>query len=246
MNPSEPALRVEEVTDSFDQLAALLDEGQPLETVLGQLVTDATATIPDTGSATVTVVRGTQARTVAASHPWAAELDEHQYAAEDGPCLQAARTGSLVRLDTAAAEHWGDFCKNARSHDVAVMVGVPLLVDGDILETSAALNLTTPNPTAFDPLDEALAELFTHALSAAINHAYRNQHARTLVDQLRQAVDSRDLIGQAKGLLMARHRCGPDEAFEYLRAASQHANLKLRDVAAHYVADETAGRGRDV
>lgn len=239
MNTSGPAQRVEDVTDTFDQLVALLDQGRPLQTVLEQLVHDATATIPDTGSASITVVRGTQAETLAASHPWAGALDEQQYSADDGPCLEAARSGRPVRLDTAAADRWEDFCKEARSNDVAIVVGVPLLIDDDILETSAALNLTTPNPAAFDPLDEALAELFTHALSAAINHAYRNQQARTLVEQLRQALDSRDLIGQAKGLLMARHNCGPDEAFEYLRSASQHANLKLRDVAAHFVADET-------
>lgn len=239
MKGSDPALRAEEVTDTFDQLVALLDQGQPLEMVLHQLVTDATATIPDTGSATVTVLRGTQAHTLAASHPWAADLDEHQYRVEDGPCLQAARTGSLLRLETTAAEHWADFCQAARDYDVAVVVGVPLLIDDDILETTAALNLTTPNPTAFDPLDEALAELFTHALSAAINHAYRNQRARALMTELGEALDNRDLIGQAKGLLMARHHWGPDQAFDYLLAASQRANLKPREVAAQYVAGET-------
>jgi AmiR/NasT family two-component response regulator len=100
------------------------------------------------------------------------------------------------------------------------------------------LNLTTTHAEAFDPLDEALLELFTHALSTAINHAYRHQQARHLVDQLGHALDNRDVIGQAKGLLMARHRCGPEEAFDHLRKASQHSNIKLHDVAARLVAHE--------
>lgn len=240
MNAEHPARRVEDVTDAFDQLSALLDRFESLDTVLTRLTDSALATIPDTGSASVTVLRHEHARTAAATHPWAAELDEHQYNAEDGPCLHAARTGRLVRLDTADTDRWPEFSRAARDQDVAVAVGVPLLIDDDIVNTSAALNLTTPQHQAFDPLDEALLELFTHALSTAINHAYRHQQARRLADQLGDALDNRDVIGQAKGLLMARHHCGPEQAFDYLRTASQQSNVKLRDVAARLVAGETA------
>lgn len=239
MNAEQPARRIEDTTDTFDQLVALLDQFESLETVLTRLVSSATAIIPDTGSATVTLLRGDDARTIAASHPWAAELDEHQYRAQDGPCLEAARSGRLVRLETGAGERWSEFCQAARDQQVAVAVGAPLLIDEDLVHTSAALNLTAPQQHAFDPLDEALLELFTHALSTAINHAYRHRHARELVDQLGKALDNRDVIGQAKGLLMSRHRCGPDEAFAHLRNASQQANVKLHEVAARLVASET-------
>lgn len=239
MTAEHSALRLETTTDAFDQLAALLDRFEPLETVLSRLVESAAATIPDTGSATVTILRGDEARTAAASHDWAAELDDEQYTAQDGPCLEAARTGRLVRLDTDQVVRWPEFCEAARDRQVSVALGAPLLIDEDIADTSAALNLTAPASQAFDPLEEALLELFTHALSTAINHAYRHQHARGLIDQLGQAVDHRDAIGQAKGLLMAQHRCGPDEAFEYLRNASQQANIKLHEVAARLVASET-------
>lgn len=239
MTVDHPARRVENTTDAFDQLTALLDRFEPLETVLSGLVDSAISTIPDTGSATVTILRGDQARTAAASHQWAAELDDQQYIAEDGPCLEAARTGRLVRLDTSEGDRWADFCRAARDQQVAVAVGAPLLIDEDIAHTSAALNLTAPASQAFDPLDEALLELFTHALSTAINHAYHHQHARGLVDQLGHALDHRDVIGQAKGLLMARHHCGPEQAFEHLRNASQKANVKLHEVAARLVNSET-------
>lgn len=242
MSVEHPARRVESATDAFDQLAALLDQFEPVETVLSRLVQSVTATIPGTGSATVTILRGGQARTAASSHGWAAELDDHQYAAEDGPCLEAARSGRLVRLDTTEAERWPEYCRAARDQQVAVAVGAPLLIDEDIAHTSAALNLTAPESQAFDPLDEALLELFTHALATAINHAYHHQQARGLVDQLGHALDHRDTIGQAKGLLMARHHCGPDEAFKHLRNASQQANVKLHEVAARLVASETNSR----
>lgn len=238
MNAEHPARRVEETTEALDQLTGLLEAEAPLEGVLERLVSSAARTIPDTASASVTVLGRHEPRTVAASHDWARELDLQQYAAEDGPCLHAARTGEFVRVDTGAAPRWSDYCGTARDHRVAVSVGVPLPIDEDLLPTSAALNLTTARAEGFDPLDEALLELFTHALSTAINHAYRHQQARRLVEQLRHALDNRDVIGQAKGLLMAHHRCGPDEAFEHLQKASQHANVKLHDVAARLVARE--------
>lgn len=238
VNAEHAALRVEEATDAFDRLSTLLDRFEPVDEVLAKLVDSAMATIPDTGSATVTLLGDGRPRTLASTSSWASGLDEVQYAADDGPCLHAARTGRLVRLDAADGDKWPEFCAAARGQQVAVALGVPLIIDEDILDTSAALNLTTSDQRAFDPLDEALLELFTRALSTAINHAYRHQQARVLVDQLGDALDTRDVIGQAKGLLMARHRCGADEAFGHLREASQRANIKLHEIAARLVASE--------
>jgi two-component system, response regulator / RNA-binding antiterminator len=51
------------------------------------------------------------------------------------------------------------------------------------------------------------------------------------VDQLREALGTRPVIDQAKGMLIARHGCSPEEAFQMLSAASQRENRKLRDVA---------------
>lgn len=234
------AQRIENTTDALDQLLALLDEPESLETVLTRLVHSATAVIPDTGSATVSILRrdGT-AYTAAGSHAWAVEMDEHQYRDEDGPCLHAARTGRLVRLDTSSNQQWTKFSQSARDNGVAVAFGAPLLLDENLAATAAALNLTAPSQHAFDPLDEALLEVFTHALSAAINHAYRGQRARQLADQLSEGLENRDVIGQAKGLLIARHHCSSETAFDYLRQASQRSHIKLHDVAARVVASET-------
>lgn len=242
---SSAVKRVEDTTDALDQLLALLEHREPLQDVLARLVQSATATIPDTGSATVSILRRDgSAYTAAGSHTWAINLDEQQYQAEDGPCLHAARTGRLVRLDTTNEEQWRDFCRAAQASEVAVAVGVPLPLDEDLAATGAALNLTTPHAQAFDPLDEALLELFTNALSAAINHAYRHARARDLAEQLSQAVETRDLIGQAKGVLITRHHCSSQEAFQYLRQASQRTNTKLHDVAARLVTAET-NEGRE-
>ena len=57
------------------------------------------------------------------------------------------------------------------------------------------------------------------------------EHLQHEVEGLKQALESRDAIGQAKGILMERHKMTSEQAFEELRRISQHENIKLRDVA---------------
>ena len=67
------------------------------------------------------------------------------------------------------------------------------------------------------------------------------------VDDLRKAMVSRPVIDQAKGVLIARHGCTPDEAFEMLTDASQRANIKVREIAARIISttqDAASGPSR--
>jgi len=70
----------------------------------------------------------------------------------------------------------------------------------------------------------------------------RDDHRDVEIAQLRSALASRDVIGQAKGVLMVVHACSADEAFAMLRELSQRTNVKLRDVAAQVVADRSGGQ----
>jgi AmiR/NasT family two-component response regulator len=79
--------------------------------------------------------------------------------------------------------------------------------------------------------DFAVAEPFAAQAAVALRNAHTYQLTRDLVDELNEALASRDVIGQAKGILMAQARCGPDKAFDILRQESQRRNVKLRDVA---------------
>jgi AmiR/NasT family two-component response regulator len=65
----------------------------------------------------------------------------------------------------------------------------------------------------------------------AVANARAYAKAYAVIDQLQEALQSRDVIGQAKGIIQAREHCGPDDAFERLRDISQHRNIKLRDLA---------------
>ncbi|MGA8329530.1 MAG: ANTAR domain-containing protein, partial [Mycobacterium sp.] len=87
-----------------------------------------------------------------------------------------------------------------------------------------SLSLYARSTTSFDDSAKRLADLYATHGAIALLEAQR-------ADQLQRAVASRDVIGQAKGILMERHRITADQAFALLRGASQRLNLKVPDVA---------------
>ena len=76
-----------------------------------------------------------------------------------------------------------------------------------------------------------LASLASHALAAANSH---EDHARRALT-FQAALSSREIIGEALGILMEREKISADQAFDILRRASQHLNIKLREVAQNLV-----------
>ena len=164
--------------------------------------------------------------TVCASGPIPRALDELQVQTGSGPCLTAARKQIVVRMhDVAADTRWAEFCAAALDHGVASMLCVPLFVDDHRLGT---LSLYGDRPGAFRENVEPVARVL--ATLAAI--ALADSRHRT---RMERALHNRDLIGQAKGILMHRHGVGADEAFALLSERSQRTNSKLLAVAERVV-----------
>jgi GAF domain-containing protein len=112
-------------------------------------------------------------------------------------------------------------------------LSLPLNTEDSIL---GALNLYSRQTGAFDGNDQIVSVFVAHAATSLANsHAY--WAAQTLSEQLQEALESRAVIEQAKGVLIAGHRVDPDDAFEMLKVRSQHENRKLRDVATGIVVD---------
>jgi AmiR/NasT family two-component response regulator len=84
---------------------------------------------------------------------------------------------------------------------------------------------------------QAVAQLFASHAAVVVANAEAYCAAESLGRGLKEAMESRAVIEQAKGILMAAQWCGPDEAFELLVAASQRENVKLRDIARRIVSE---------
>jgi GAF domain-containing protein len=216
--PTEPPLdRVGE------QLARRLHvRDADLQKTLDAIVTLAASTVPSAAHAGLMLVhRGEllpQATTGLPPH----DLDVLQRQTGVGPCLEAASDQTMVLIDeTRTDQRWGEFNRHAYEKGVRSMVCAPLWIDD---QTIGTLSLYGTEPGAFNRTEAALAQMFaTHAAIALAN-------ARQASD-MRAALRNRDTIGQAKGVLMERHRLNDTEAFNLLAEASQRLNRKLVEVA---------------
>jgi GAF domain-containing protein len=149
-------------------------------------------------------------------------LDQLQQATGVGPCIDASRDQVTTRIDDMSTEtRWPEYTERALSLGLASMLCVPLHVEDQRL---GSVSLYATDRVAFSLADEFVARLFATQAALALADAHR-------ADQLRRALSNRDIIGQAKGILMERHRVTADEAFKMLSERSQRINRKLADVA---------------
>ena len=222
------------VRSAFDDLGRITLADHSLESVV-RTVTELTARVlPGEPIASVTIVRGGRATTVASSGELALELDEEQYRLGAGPCLSAATTGQPSEIaDTRMDQQWPDFAAVAAEAGCDSMLSCPLPVREQV---SGALNVYAREFTAAEPhTRDLLARLTAHAV-VPVSNVYLYEAAVARAEHLQSALDSRAVIDQAKGILMERFRLTPDAAFQALTRVSMETNTKLRDVAVRFVA----------
>jgi GAF domain-containing protein len=132
---------------------------------------------------------------------------------------------------TASEERWPAFNAAAARYGVVATLSVPL-VDGET--APGGLNLYSKT-APFDDNARRVACLYGDQLGVAAANAASYKGAAELAEQLKEALESRAVIEQAKGILIASNKCSPDAAFDILRRASQNQNRKLRHVATDIV-----------
>jgi GAF domain-containing protein len=186
----------------------------------------------------ITVATEGRPLTVASSDVLASGLDEVQYGADTGPCLDTMRTGTPNSIVDLHDEHrWESYVGHAIRLGVRSSIALPLPVAGTVV---GALNLYSPAPAAFDDSVRRAAANFAGQAAAAVGMAMRFASQVTITEQLRTALTSRSDIDQAMGIIMANRRCTSEEAFAVLREASQHRNVRLREVARELLTSLTA------
>ena len=209
-----------------------LDESS-LDGVLQQVVDLARATIPAADAVSVTLVDGDGPRTAASTGALALELDQHQYALGEGPCLDAVRERRAVTLlDLVGEEVYPGFLPRAREAGVRAIASVAL---AEVPRSVMGLNVYT-RQQAEDPRGMAAgAQDLAEAAAATAANAALLTSATRVAEELRSAMATRAVIEQAKGLLVARLGCTLERAFDLLAEQSQHTNRKLRDIAVELV-----------
>jgi len=163
------------------------------------------------------------------STDFAQPVDAAQMAAGDGPCQRSWDSGKIIHSHNALADsRWPRFAIAAAGTGIASVLAAPLRV-GE--KTLGVLGVYSRKEFAFGDKDINVIGLFADAAGAVIHHVVDEHQLRELTTQLEEAMRSRALIEQAKGILMAQHRCSADEAFARLARISQSRNIRIRALA---------------
>ncbi len=154
-------------------------------------------------------------------------VDAAQYDLQEGPCYEAAtETAHVISSDLAADTRFPRYAATAVAAGIRAQAGLRLF---DAPRSQGALNLYSTRVGAFDDLG-SLGVLFTHQSALAISYAQE-------INNLQDAIQTRQTIGQAVGIVMERYRLNDQRAFAFLTRLSQHGNVKLRRLAEDLVTE---------
>jgi GAF domain-containing protein len=172
----------------------------------------------------------------AASDARVEQVEVTQDETSSGPCYEAYLTQQVTTVeDLERTDRWPEYQQRALELGFRSVAGIPMHAWG---QTIGVLNVYRDAPGPWSPEDVETLEIVTAMGAGYVLHADRIRAQHDLATQLQTALASRDLIGQAKGVLMARHDVDAETAFEMLRRTSQQTNVKLREVAQRLVETE--------
>lgn len=213
---SDPLERVAEI-------ARRLAEAEDLDELLQRIVDLGQSYLQECDGVSLMMIRkGGEISSPAYSSRVAYESDLAQYETDEGPCLEAIRAHETIVIDDLLEdERWPDYGRRASELGVRSMISFRLFVLGD---TMGALDFYSARPNAFDVHDRSIGQVFA-------SHAAVAMKAAVAESSLEAALATRDLIGQAKGVLMAQEAITADAAFRRLQEISQRENRPLRSVA---------------
>ncbi|MDT7724546.1 MAG: hypothetical protein QOI21_1122 [Actinomycetota bacterium] len=224
-----------DLAETLGQVARWLEAEETIDGTLEAVVAAARENIPGVEYAGISLVDRGVVSTRAPSDEIVNRIDKLQYTLSQGPCVDAITEHPTYRTgDLARETRWPRFGQEAANMGVVSMLSFRLFTAEDTL---GALNLYSSKRDAFDQDAQQIGELF--AVHAAIALAGSRQEANLLA-----ALDNRDVIGMAKGILMERHHVADDRAFAIMVDASQKSQLKLYEVARWLVAETSAAARR--
>lgn len=234
-----PALRpleesvVEELpevsVEKLSRVTKLLRTQRTLPAKLEAVVAMVKATIPGCDAAGITLLIEGVPTTSAVTERLAVEVDLIQYETGEGPCLAAIRDSNVVRIDVIESDiRFSRFAPGSLALGINSVLSVPLVARGDVV---GALNVYGHQADAFDAdTQEALRPMADYA-AEAIARSPLYAYSLDMVEGLVETLESRALIAQATGVLMANERLTSEQALDRLRELALEKGEAMRTVA---------------
>lgn len=231
-----------DLTEIMTRLAGLLFSEETLQSALDLTSRLARDVLPQTVGAGVTLIRDGRKYTAAYTDELVERADSLQYDLDEGPCLTSWRDNTIVRIDDMSTEErWPRWTPAGRSIGLGSSLSAPLRAREEAL---GAIKVYSREVASYDAAHEPILQMLADQAGIVLANVQGYVEAQELSEQLKDALRSRDVIGQAKGILMEKEGIDDEAAFAMLRQASQTQNIKLRDIAMAIV-ETTRGRAAD-
>ena len=211
------------------QVATVPANVEVLDAALRLVVALARVTVTGADGVSVCLSRHGTLTTVAASDETVSGMDRDQYATGEGPCVAAATEGHWFHVESLDDEpRWPAFIPRARERGINSILSTPLLTQA---RPMGALNIYSLRARAFAKPELELSSMLASRASDLLVSAAMDVSMEDLSRQLQEALKGRDVIAQARGILMARHGVTADAAYTMLRRSSRQSSTPLRRVA---------------
>jgi GAF domain-containing protein len=240
-SPAELVAQDDDLQHSLVSLAALTMKRSNLEQLLTRVAELAVQAIPGADGAGLTLLEEGRSDTIVATAPFVRDVDDIQYSLGQGPCVSAAAEARTVRSGSLGGDgRWPQFGSKVARLGVHSAVSLPLVTEDGVV---GAMNVYAHAKHTFDDRAAELGELYAVPAAIAVQNAQVLAQAQRLTERLRAALESREVVDRAVGILMSRSGASGEEALDRLRRLSQHEHRKLHQVA-DQVIDEAVRRAR--
>jgi GAF domain-containing protein len=238
---AELAAQDDDLQHSLTSLAALTMKRFDLEQLLTRVAEFAVHAIPGADAAGLTLLEEGRSDTIVATAPFVREVDTIQYGLGQGPCISAAAEARTVRSGSLGGDgRWPQFGSKVARLGVHSAVSLPLITEDGVV---GAMNVYAHAKHAFDDRAAELGELYAIPAAIAVQNAQVLAQAERLTQRLQAALESREVVDRAVGILMSRSGVSGQEALDRLRRLSQQEHRKLHQIA-HQIVDEAARRAQ--
>ena len=212
---------------TLSRFAVELPSRYDLEAVLAELTESVTAVLGLSGSG-VTMAEDGRLRFVTAVSQASGDLEHNQEEQQAGPCRDAYETGLVIRVTDVREEsdRWPQFSASATRLGVAGVAGIPMRLADEII---GALNLYSPEPRQWADGDIGVARVLADVATSYVVNASKLRQQEQLSEQLQEALESRVVIEQAKGITAYKHAVSMDQAYQLIcrHAGNNHASLRV-------------------
>jgi GAF domain-containing protein len=215
---------------TLSRFCVVLPEHHDLDAAALAELTKSVTAVLGLGGSGVTMAEEGQLQFVTAVTPDSKVLERSQEEHQEGPCRDAYESGEVVRVTDVRQEsaRWPHYSATATDLGIAGVAGIPMR-DGD--EVIGALNIYSREPREWSDQDIAVAVVLADVATSYVLNASKLHDQEQLSEQLQQALDSRVVIEQAKGITAQKKSVTIDHAYQLMRGHARNNHASLRMVA---------------